>query len=160
METHDTRREFEKEITLSSVSDASSNRLHGRTRILRASEVLLSLAGRALNGDAIAEEPGPDTFQEALRDFPPFRGDDGGVLGAVVDVRCPDCDAVFSSTYEPEPNNHLWWPVAELTVIQRRAGGPLLDQVLPRKCRGCLCDDPGSVCRTRELELELELDVD
>lgn len=49
----DTQREFEKETQLSGSSDGSSNKVQGWTRILRASEVLLSLAGRrSLNGIA------------------------------------------------------------------------------------------------------------
>ena len=45
-----------------------------------------------------SSEPSPaiENFQEALRLFPPFRDDDGPTLGAV-EVKCPDCDAVFTS---------------------------------------------------------------
>lgn len=47
----DTQREFEKEIQFSGSADGSSSKVQGRTRILRASEVLLSLAGRrSING--------------------------------------------------------------------------------------------------------------
>lgn len=47
-----------------------------------------------------AQDPsfGIENFQEALRLFPPFRDDDGATLGAV-EVKCPDCDAVYSSQY-------------------------------------------------------------
>jgi hypothetical protein len=43
--------------------------------------------------------PGIASPQEALRYFPPFRDDDGTIFGAV-DINCPDCDAVFSSSYD------------------------------------------------------------
>ncbi|KAL4995851.1 hypothetical protein BDV10DRAFT_202764 [Aspergillus recurvatus] len=51
------------------------------------------------------QEPFPavENFQEVLRLFPPFRDDDGTTLGAM-EVKCPDCDAVFSS--ETELNQH------------------------------------------------------
>ncbi|KAL4976466.1 hypothetical protein BDW66DRAFT_166440 [Aspergillus desertorum] len=47
------------------------------------------------------QEPSPavDSFQEALRLFPPFRDEDGTLLGAM-EVKCPDCNAVFSSRSE------------------------------------------------------------
>lgn len=82
--------EFEE---LMSDSD-SSNRLHGRTRILRASEVLLSIAGQ-IQDDEQKKEKGKDTptgietYQDVLRVVPAEGGD----------VRCPDCPAVFSSSY-------------------------------------------------------------
>lgn len=47
---------------------------------------------------ALDDTPGIENFQEALRNFPPFRDDDGYTFGAV-EVKCPDCDAVFSSTW-------------------------------------------------------------
>lgn len=50
--------------------------------------------------DVLDEEPGIENFQEALRLFPPFRDDDGFMLGTV-EVKCPDCEAVFSSAYVP-----------------------------------------------------------
>lgn len=77
------------------MSDSDSNRLHGQTRILRASEVLLSLAGQTQsqgNGQGTANEkdipPGVETYEDVLRVVPAEGGD----------VRCPDCPAVFSSS--------------------------------------------------------------
>ncbi|EAU32455.1 conserved hypothetical protein [Aspergillus terreus NIH2624] len=98
------RREFEKEILLGDSPSGTSNRLGTKTRVLRASDVLLSLAGRptpAMGGSPDSKESsaGVENFQEALRLFPPFRDDDGATLGSV-DVRCPDCDAVYSSSSE------------------------------------------------------------
>lgn len=49
--------------------------------------------------DAREASAGVENFQEALRMFPPFRDDDGAALGAV-DSKCPDCDAVYSSSYD------------------------------------------------------------
>lgn len=86
--------EFEE---LMSESDSSSNRLHGRTRILRASEVLLSLAGQIQDqgqgqGHVHKDPPtGVETYQDVLRVVPAEGGD----------VRCPDCPAVFSSSCVP-----------------------------------------------------------
>ncbi|KAL4927505.1 uncharacterized protein BDV17DRAFT_292506 [Aspergillus undulatus] len=84
-------RDLEKELILHTPS-----RIEGKTRILRASDVLLSLAGRSS-----VSEPSPavENFQEVLRLFPPFRDDDGTTLGAL-EVKCPDCEAVFSSEGE------------------------------------------------------------
>ncbi|KAL2828170.1 hypothetical protein BDW59DRAFT_171016 [Aspergillus cavernicola] len=87
-------RDLEKEIVLN-----TSNRLEGKTRILHASDVLLSLAGRRITSDTGESSPAVENFQEALRLFPPFRDDDGTMLGAL-EVKCPDCDAVFSSSAE------------------------------------------------------------
>ncbi|KAE8383183.1 hypothetical protein BDV26DRAFT_251861 [Aspergillus bertholletiae] len=92
----DTRRELEKHIVLSDASHTT--RLGSKTRILRASDVLLSLAGRSTS-DTQEPSVGVESFQEVLRLYPPFRDDDGAILGAV-DVRCPDCEAVFSSSKE------------------------------------------------------------
>ncbi|KAF9891338.1 hypothetical protein FE257_004193 [Aspergillus nanangensis] len=90
--------EFEKQISLSDTPHGSSSRVGTKTRILRASDVLLSLTGR-LTPDGGEPPAGVENFQEALRLFPPFRDDDGATLGAV-DVKCPDCDAVYSSANE------------------------------------------------------------
>lgn len=109
----DPQHTFAKELTLSSVSEpfpSTLNRLHGRARIVRASEVLLSLAGRAMTaGPPAAGDSGLESVHDALRAFPPLSADDG-VSGTgtgtgsrsgtvTVDVRCPDCAAVFSSSY-------------------------------------------------------------
>ncbi|KAL4794433.1 hypothetical protein BDV19DRAFT_399414 [Aspergillus venezuelensis] len=90
----DANRELEKELILNTPS-----RLEGKTRILRASDVLLSLAGRSSTSESLESSPAVENFQEALRLFPPFRDDDGPTLGAV-EVRCPDCEAVFTSEAE------------------------------------------------------------
>ncbi|KAJ0425297.1 hypothetical protein BJY00DRAFT_325597 [Aspergillus carlsbadensis] len=90
----DAKGELEKDLILS-----TSNRLEGKTRILRASDVLLSIAGRSVTSDARDSPPAVENFQEALRLFPPFRDDDGATLGAL-EVKCPDCEAVFSSANE------------------------------------------------------------
>ncbi|KAB8237700.1 tetratricopeptide repeat protein [Aspergillus alliaceus] len=92
----ETRRELEKHIVLSDASHTT--RLGTKTRILRASDVLLSLAGRSTS-DTQEPSVGVESYQEALRLFPPFRDDDGATLGTI-DHRCPDCDAVFSSPNE------------------------------------------------------------
>jgi len=55
-----------------------------------------------INADILDESPGIENFQEALRIFPPFRDDDGYMLGAV-EAKCPDCEAVFSSSYVLNP---------------------------------------------------------
>ncbi|XHF96765.1 hypothetical protein AWENTII_000383 [Aspergillus wentii] len=94
----DVQREFERELTLSDSSHTNSNRVEGRTRILRASDVLLSLAGKS-TADTSETFAGIENFKETLRIFPPFRDNDGARLGAV-DVKCPDCDAIFSSQEE------------------------------------------------------------
>ncbi|KAB8264007.1 hypothetical protein BDV32DRAFT_91732 [Aspergillus pseudonomiae] len=94
----DTRRELEKHIVLSDASHTTG--LGSKTRILRASDVLLSLAGRSTS-DPQEPSVAVESFQEVLRVYPPFRDDDGAILGAV-DIRCPDCDAVFSSSKELE----------------------------------------------------------
>ncbi|KAL4738553.1 hypothetical protein BDV11DRAFT_205836 [Aspergillus similis] len=60
--------------------------LEGERRILRASDI------QELS-------PAVENFQEVLRLFPPFCDDDGTSVGAM-DVKCPDCDAVFSSESE------------------------------------------------------------
>ncbi|KAL2841451.1 hypothetical protein BJY01DRAFT_249557 [Aspergillus pseudoustus] len=86
--------ELEKELILN-----TSGRLEGKTRILRASDVLLSIAGRSITSETRDSSPAVENFQEALRLFPPFRDDDAATLGAL-EVKCPDCDAVFSSTSE------------------------------------------------------------
>ncbi|KAI9934024.1 hypothetical protein MW887_005097 [Aspergillus wentii] len=93
----DVQREFERELTLSDSSHTNSNRVEGRTRILRASDVLLSLAGKS-TADTSETFAGIENFKETLRIFPPFRDNDGARLGAV-DVKCPDCDAIFSSQW-------------------------------------------------------------
>ncbi|PLB49391.1 hypothetical protein P170DRAFT_509943 [Aspergillus steynii IBT 23096] len=96
------RLELEKQITLGGASHPTPSRLKAKTRILRASDVLLSLAGRSTS-DPSERAGGLENFQEVLRLFPPFRDDDGATFGAI-DVKCPDCDAVFSSS--TELNNH------------------------------------------------------
>ncbi|KAL4911688.1 hypothetical protein BDW62DRAFT_207200 [Aspergillus aurantiobrunneus] len=93
---NDAKREIEKDLILNTPS-----RLEGKTRILRGSDVLLSLAGRAITDDHHESSPAVENFQEALRLFPPFRDDDGTTFGAL-DVKCPDCDAIFSSSSELE----------------------------------------------------------
>ncbi|KAL3456060.1 hypothetical protein BJX64DRAFT_294426 [Aspergillus heterothallicus] len=90
----DARGELEKDLILN-----TSDRFEGKTRILRASDVLLSIAGRSITSEARDSSPAVENFQEALRLFPPFRDDDAATLGAL-EVKCPDCDAVFSSTNE------------------------------------------------------------
>ncbi|KAH8431394.1 uncharacterized protein LDX57_009057 [Aspergillus melleus] len=126
------RLELEKQITLGGASPVTPSRLKAKTRILRASDVLLSLAGRSTSGKLLLPPPATyipvhnrsaeetkgtciqyldtaeqsaslENFQEVLRLFPPFRDDDGTTFGAI-DVKCPDCDAVFSSS--TELNNH------------------------------------------------------
>lgn len=58
-----TQQDFEKDITLSGSAD-SSNKAQGRTRILRASEVLLSLAGRrSMNGTSSSIIPEFDVVE-------------------------------------------------------------------------------------------------
>ncbi|GAD91563.1 conserved hypothetical protein [Paecilomyces variotii No. 5] len=72
-------------------------RRHG---VLRAPEVLLSLAGKTLKSSD--ETPSAvDSFQDALRCFPPYteKGDGGHQM---TECFCPDCDAIFSSSYVPE----------------------------------------------------------
>ncbi|KAL2871372.1 tetratricopeptide repeat protein [Aspergillus lucknowensis] len=91
---NDAKGDLEKDIILN-----TSNRLEGKTRILRASDVLLSIAGRSITNETREPTPAVENFQEVLRLFPPFRDDDGAILGAL-DVKCPDCDAVFSSSNE------------------------------------------------------------
>ncbi|KAL3448493.1 hypothetical protein BJX65DRAFT_317386 [Aspergillus insuetus] len=90
----DAKGELENDLILS-----TSNRLEGKTRILRASDVLLSIAGRSITNEARDTPSAVENFQEALRLFPPFRDDDAATLGAQ-EVKCPDCDAVFSSGNE------------------------------------------------------------
>ncbi|KAL4945135.1 hypothetical protein BDV06DRAFT_231825 [Aspergillus oleicola] len=90
----DANRVLEKELLINTPS-----RLEGKTRILRASDVLLSLAGRSSTSDSYETSPTVENFQEALRLFPPFRDDDGATLGAQ-DMKCPDCEAVFTSEAE------------------------------------------------------------
>ncbi|PLN83555.1 hypothetical protein BDW42DRAFT_64314 [Aspergillus taichungensis] len=92
------KKDFEKQIVLGDAPHGSSTRLGAKPLILRASDVLLSLSGRSAD-DAQDPSPGVENFQEALRLFPPFRDDDGATLGAV-EVKCPDCDAVYSSQNE------------------------------------------------------------
>lgn len=48
--------------------------------------------------DVSEESPDIESLQDALKIFSPFRDDDGVTLGAI-DFECPDCDAVFSSSY-------------------------------------------------------------
>jgi hypothetical protein len=91
------KRNFENQIVLSPSSHNASVALGARTRVLRASDVLLSLAGKTEN-EIVEDSPGVESFAETVRLFPPLRNDDGGPNGAA-DSKCPDCDAVFSSPY-------------------------------------------------------------
>ena len=165
----DPQHTFAKELTFSSVSDVTPttlNHLHGRPRIVRASEVLLSLAGREINTGppppagaagaagttagttAVAENPGLESVHDVLRAFPPLSKEEGvsgsGSGSGKGDVQCPDCGAVFSSSYVSflSRSCHVmscfcpvqWGQRAghELTTVQSRAGGPLPNQVLSR----------------------------
>ncbi|RLM01549.1 hypothetical protein CFD26_108537 [Aspergillus turcosus] len=92
------KRNFEKQIVLSPSSHNASAGLGARTRVLRASDVLLSLAGKTEN-ETVEDSPGVESFAETVRLFPPLRNDDGAPIGAT-DSKCPDCDAVFSSPIE------------------------------------------------------------
>ncbi|KAL4992841.1 hypothetical protein BDW68DRAFT_172866 [Aspergillus falconensis] len=92
---NDAKRALEKEI----LNTTRSSPLEGKRRILRASDVLLSLAGRSTTSEIQEPSPAVENFQEVLRLFPPFRDHDGTTLGAM-EVECPDCDAVFSSETE------------------------------------------------------------
>ncbi|KAF7174965.1 hypothetical protein CNMCM7691_005433 [Aspergillus felis] len=92
------KRNFENQIVLSPSSHNASAALGARTRVLRASDVLLSLAGKTEN-ETVEESPGVESFAETVRLFPPLRNDDGRPQGAA-DPKCPDCDAVFSSPCE------------------------------------------------------------
>ncbi|KAA8643317.1 uncharacterized protein ATNIH1004_010084 [Aspergillus tanneri] len=94
----ETSLEFEKQITLGDAPHTTPSRLKAKTRILRASDVLLSLVGKPTS-DTRQASAGIENFQEVVRLFPPFRDDDAATFGAV-DVKCPDCDAVFSSPTE------------------------------------------------------------
>ncbi|KEY76890.1 hypothetical protein BA78_1377 [Aspergillus fumigatus] len=91
---------FENQIVLSPSSHNASVALGARTRVLRASDVLLSLAGKT-EKETLGDEdsPGVESFAETVRLFPPLTNDDGAPNGAV-DSKCPDCDAVFSSPCE------------------------------------------------------------
>ncbi|PYH48158.1 uncharacterized protein BP01DRAFT_413884 [Aspergillus saccharolyticus JOP 1030-1] len=105
----DAKQQYENEIILSNSTHGAPSRLfQTKTRILRASDVLLSLAGRSTSVTNLTMNPagatedvpsGVENFQEVLRLFPPFRDDDGPTFGAV-DIKCPDCDATFSSPDE------------------------------------------------------------
>ncbi|PYH94270.1 tetratricopeptide repeat domain protein [Aspergillus ellipticus CBS 707.79] len=94
----DAKRQFEREIILRNSIQGAPNRFEAKNRILRASDVLLSLVGKSTS-EADDTHSSVASPQEALRLFPPFRDDDGVLFGAV-DVHCPDCDAVFSSLDE------------------------------------------------------------
>ncbi|KAL2811798.1 hypothetical protein BJX63DRAFT_269183 [Aspergillus granulosus] len=52
-----------------------------------------------MTNEARDASPAVDNFQEALRLFPPFRDNDT-MIPSTLEVKCPDCDAVFSSTNE------------------------------------------------------------
>ncbi|PWY80918.1 tetratricopeptide repeat domain protein [Aspergillus sclerotioniger CBS 115572] len=92
------KRQVENDIVLRYPIRGAPNRFEAKGRILRASDVLLSLVGRSTSEQDDAS-PGVTSYEEALRLFPPVRGEDGLPLNAV-DVNCPDCDAVFSSLNE------------------------------------------------------------
>ncbi|RAL02693.1 tetratricopeptide repeat protein [Aspergillus ibericus CBS 121593] len=92
------KRQFENEIILRTPLRGAPTRFEAKGRILRASDVLLSLVGRSTS-DTDDAYPGVSSPQEALRLFPPLRNDDG-LLFSAVGVDCPDCDAVFSSLDE------------------------------------------------------------
>ncbi|PWY72311.1 tetratricopeptide repeat domain protein [Aspergillus heteromorphus CBS 117.55] len=94
----DAKRQFEREIILRNSIQGAPNRFEAKNRILRASDVLLSLVGKSTT-ESDDTHAGVASPQEALRLFPPFRDDDGLIFGAV-NVNCPDCDAVFSSLDE------------------------------------------------------------
>lgn len=82
---------------------------------------------------------GVESLQDTLRIFPPFQDDDGAVLSSV-DINCPDCDAVFSTSYGYNlPSGQI------VDVFQGRAATTLLNQILSRG--GCcgLYDDTRSV---------------
>ncbi|EAW08739.1 uncharacterized protein ACLA_096720 [Aspergillus clavatus NRRL 1] len=128
-----------KQIILSTTSPNSSSGLGARARILRASDVLLSLAGRT--HDATEKFAGIESFQETLRLFPSLRNDDGTALNAG-EAKCPDCDAVFSA-YDRIPISLREMPVDR--DYQRRTETTLFDTVLPRYGCGSLHDDAGSV---------------
>ncbi|GAT29629.1 tetratricopeptide repeat domain protein [Aspergillus luchuensis] len=89
------KRQFDTDIILRNSLQGAPNRFEAKGRVLRASDVLLSLVGRSTSETDDAY-PGVASTQEALRCFPPFRDDDGTIFGAV-DINCPDCNAVFSS---------------------------------------------------------------
>ncbi|OJJ43849.1 hypothetical protein ASPZODRAFT_135880 [Penicilliopsis zonata CBS 506.65] len=68
--------------------------------ILRGADIIAPIARKHLSISAQESiSPAVANFQEALRLFPPFRDDDGAILGAV-DVKCSDCEAIFSSSDE------------------------------------------------------------
>ncbi|GKZ25075.1 hypothetical protein AbraIFM66950_007271 [Aspergillus brasiliensis] len=92
------KRQFDTDIILRNSIQGAPNRLEAKGRVLRASDVLLSLVGRSTS-EADDAYRGVESPQDALRVFPPFRDDDGVIFGAV-DINCPDCDAVFSSLYD------------------------------------------------------------
>ncbi|GKZ48471.1 hypothetical protein AbraIFM66951_000533 [Aspergillus brasiliensis] len=92
------KRQFDTDIILRNSIQGAPNRLEAKGRVLRASDVLLSLVGRSTS-EADDAYRGVESPQDALRVFPPFRDDDGVIFGAV-DINCPDCDAVFSSLSE------------------------------------------------------------
>ncbi|KAJ9397750.1 hypothetical protein DTO282F9_5270 [Paecilomyces variotii] len=75
-----------------------------RHGVLRAPEVLLSLAGKTLKSSD--ETPSAvDSFQDALRFFPPYtEKSDGG--NQMRECFCPDCDAIYSSSVELK-HHHL-----------------------------------------------------
>ncbi|PYH66201.1 tetratricopeptide repeat protein [Aspergillus vadensis CBS 113365] len=92
------KRQFDTDIILRNSLQGAPNRFEAKGRVLRASDVLLSLVGRSTSETDDAY-PGVANTKEALRCFPPFRDDDGTIFGAV-DINCPDCNAVFSSLSE------------------------------------------------------------
>lgn len=53
--------------------------------------------------DPLEMSPAVESYQEALRLFPPFRDDDATTFGAL-GVKCPDCEAVFTTTYDSQHN--------------------------------------------------------
>lgn len=83
--------------------------------------------------DIDPREPSPavENFAEALRLFPPFRDDDAATLG-VPEVKCPDCDAVFSSAYV----NCRRPSFGVLGVILTRYRTELNQHYLSRYCSG------------------------
>ncbi|RAH42198.1 TPR-like protein [Aspergillus brunneoviolaceus CBS 621.78] len=97
----DAKRQYEKEIILGNSTHGAPSRLfHTKTRILRGSDVLLSLAGRSTNAESTDDvQAGVENFKKVLHLFPPFHDDDGDTFGAA-DIECPDCDAIFSSPNE------------------------------------------------------------
>ncbi|KAL2002577.1 hypothetical protein VTN02DRAFT_6474 [Thermoascus thermophilus] len=74
-----------------------------RRLIFRGVDVVSLLQGKPCS-DSDQTTSAVDTFQDALHLFPPHREQDGAVSEAG-DIRCPDCEAVFSSLAEMREHN-------------------------------------------------------